>query len=350
MAKKGAMFQKQSIRVLKWINSGKIRVANTVSNIRLTASILYAEEAYKNGCHVLLSDDQGVKEYMGSKKMSEPQVVNPMIRSWISPSLKSSEKVDLIFLGEGGQSKVFRADNNKVIKLFKCPEANNFDKIRLLIAEGKKESCINKYVLFPQDIIHQNDKNVGVSTQYYDGLRLSQAMYSAKYGNGICSFLTTMPVILSELHVRDIVLADLNMDNIMIDKFGGFALIDVDSAQIENHLTSVWRSSSAFPSLVQDAYHGSLNSHFRSPNEDLFSFYIIIFELYIGIHPLFNQNEDPNFLKDEFVFYCPTGVPADAQQAWAELSIEQRNFFYKTFVEFDIPTLSEYNKVFLDSR
>lgn len=343
------MFQKQSASVLKWINSGKIRVANTVSDVRLTASVLYAEEALKNACHVLLLDNQGINEYLGIKKVLEPQVDNPIIRSWISPSLKSSEQIDFLFLAEGGQSKVFRTDK-KVIKLFKSPEVINFDKIRLLIYEGKHESIINKYVLFPQDIICQNDKDVGVSTQYYDGLRLSQAMYSSKYGDGICSFLTTMPVILSELHARDIVLADLHVDNIMVDKSGNFALIDIDSAQFGNHLTSVWRGSSSFPSLVQDAYNGSIYSHFRSPDEDLFAFYISVFELYIGIHPLFNQNEEPNFLNDEFIFCCPTGAPTDAQQAWSELSIEQRSFFYRTFVEFDIPPLSEYNKVFLDSR
>ena len=343
----GSMFQKQSDRILGWTNEGKICVDKKAAKFRLTASILYAEEAYKNGCQVFLSDNQGIHRYSGIRIISEPKVeYSGTTHTWNRPVLNNKGEIDL--LAEGGQAKVFRA-NNRVIKLYKTPDAIDYDKIRLLISHGKRESVINRHAIFPLDIIKQDDKNVGVATPYYDGLRLSQALYSSKYQEGICTYLNLMPAVLTELHVRDILLSDIHIDNIMIDESGGFALIDVDSAQVKQHITSGWRASSALPSLMQAVQNGKINQHFRLIQDDLFAFYITVFEIFIGIHPLFNLNEIPNFCSHKFIFSGKSNqVPVDAQQAWMDLSITQRAFFFKTFFEFDIPSLSEYHKVFLN--
>jgi len=210
------------------------------------------------------------------------------------------------YLAQGGEgsiytkgSKAFKIyqDSTKVIPLGKIQE----------LAEIK-----NPNVIKPQELVFGNSrKPVGYSMQFIKNTTaLCQLFTKAfKTRNGIDSqiilnLVKSMHDTIIDVHDSGVLIVDLNELNFLVDKsFTDIYFIDVDSYQ-----TKSYRAPVIMPS-IQDPHARIFNQ-----NTDWYSFAIVTFQLFIGIHPFKGKYKNKMSLRERMtnnisVFNSEVTVP-----------------------------------------
>jgi hypothetical protein len=104
----------------------------------------------------------------------------------------------------------------------------------------------------------------------------------------------------ANVHKAGILIVDLNEMNFLVDKgFGRVFAIDVDSYQTSHYPA---------PALMESVRDWSVQGHAWTPLSDWFSFGVVSFQMFTGIHPFKGQYHGP---KSEFAGRLPTDTADD---------------------------------------
>lgn len=181
------------------------------------------------------------------------------------------------FVAQGGEGSIYEK-NGTAYKIYSRSEQ--------MIPEGKIQELsvlTMPNIIKPQLLVRSTkDKSIGYTMRYVtDTYALCQLFTKAfKDRNGITpekslSLIQRIQETINHIHSKDILIVDLNEMNFLSSgDFGEVFFIDVDSYQTESF------SATAIMDSVRDRH----NEEF-SVGTDWFSFAIISFQLFIGIHP-----------------------------------------------------------------
>lgn len=213
-------------------------------------------------------------------------------------------------LGTGGEGSVYNIENDShhVAKIYH--EAKKFDtEAKRTELQKKIETMLSMHIqpvvdgvlriAWPQDILFDNHKFVGyvmpkVSAPYKifhitrdDRTKIFQN-YTWKYS---IQYAYNLSWVVWYLHINDIVIGDMNMNNIAVDTTGQIVLIDCDSFDIRNPRTKEhFKCEVGLPELLAPELQtvGQMKNGTFTKESDNFSLAIHIFRLLMNNTDPFN--------------------------------------------------------------
>ena len=196
--------------------------------------------------------------------------------------IKGKGQVDLNnndFLAEGGQGKIF-AKGNVVYKLYHEPSkmipSAKIDELSVLTDTN---------IIKPEDLlINSKNQPIGYTMKFVPDTnplcKIFTKAFKQREGvkeDQIIKLVRRMQETLSHIHDKNILAVDLNEMNFLVSKvFDEVYFIDVDSYQTKNFPATVLMES------IRDRHMKP--GHFTKET-DWFSFAIVTFQMFIGIHP-----------------------------------------------------------------
>src|ERR1035437_1387606 len=236
----------------------------------------------------------------------------------IKLSTKSNKNITLTdseYLAGGGEGEVY-VKGSVAYKIY-------HDRSKMLhIAKMHELQALSDLpeIVIPAEILYnQNGQEVGYAMQYIQDreflCKLFTKGFRAKNGignNDIIDIVKNMQRILNEIHKRKIIVGDYNEMNFVLDKgLKTVYHIDTDSWQ-----TPSFKCTAIMPT-VQDM---TVPMGYFDENTDWYSWAVVIFQLYMGIHPY--KGRHPNYTAKDFekrvkdkisVFNQDVDIPATAQ-------------------------------------
>jgi hypothetical protein len=217
------------------------------------------------------------------------------------PGLGNIKLTDKNYVGEGGEAVVYRSGKH-AIKIY-------HDVARMLplkkIEELKKITADN--VLAPQDVVYDTKAKYacGYVMEFVDDTtplcRLFTKAFKKKNNishQDIVELVNNIQTTIMEVHNSECLIVDLNEMNILVDdNFIDPIFIDVDSYGTKSF------PASAIMESIRDRQ--VKNNQFTRMS-DWFSFAVIAFQLYIGIHPY--KGKHPNYKPSEWPKRMEDGV------------------------------------------
>lgn len=202
------------------------------------------------------------------------------------------------FLAAGGEGKIY-AKKDVVYKI--CEPGK-------MIPEGKiKElSTINDpNVIVPQDIVLDMKNNVvGYTMKYLKDTYVLGQLFAKAFRvrnnitpDAIFHLIRNMQKRIEQIHKKNILLVDLNELNFLVDqKFKEIFFIDVNSYQTKSY------KATAIMDSIRDRH--CKNNKF-SEGTDWFSFAILSFQLFIGMHPFKGRHNTLKTLDERMLGNMP---------------------------------------------
>ena len=190
----------------------------------------------------------------------------------------------------GGQGVIF-LKNGKVFKIY--------HDVATLIPEQKiyelqELSCIGNVVIPEQSVYDKDNKRIGFTLKYIDSHEYLCKLFTASFKNRnkiniktIADLVDNMRETLVEIHKRKVVVGDYNEMNFLSDyKFKSVFYIDTDSYQT--------------PSFKCNAIMHSVRDRVLPLGEfkkssDWFSWAVITFQMYTGLHPFKGKHPQYKF-------------------------------------------------------
>lgn len=235
------------------------------------------------------------------------------------------------FLGEGGEGKLY-VIGNTTYKIYS--DLNKMDPVSKL--QELMDLSSHPNIICPKDLIleKKNNKVVGFTMDYVDGVSLCKLFTNDFLNrNNISPMMTTRLVenIIEEIvfiHDKNFLQVDGNETNYLVDNktFTTPKLIDVNSYQ-----TPSFPATFLMPS-IRDWHTNGFNKL-----SDWFSFAIISFQLFVGIHPF--KGKHPNFKSNQMedrmkqnisVLNKDVKVPS-ACRDFSYIPTEFRDWYFKLF-------------------
>jgi len=207
---------------------------------------------------------------------------------------------DKNFIGEGGQAKVYKY-NDQAVKIYHdkndvIPEKK--------IQELKKLNMPN--VLAPKELVYDSNNNIcGYTMDYVADTSPICRMFTKSFKkqnsldtSDIVDFVKEIQSTIKEIHKNDCVIVDLNEMNILASQdFKTPLFIDVDSYKTPSYNATAIMESIRDPKVT--------NNNFTRLS-DWYSFAIIAFQMYIGIHPF--KGKHPNYKPNQWQQRMKDGV------------------------------------------
>lgn len=181
------------------------------------------------------------------------------------------------YITQGGEGKIY-VKKGTVFKIHDDPSKMiPVDKIRELTILDRPN------IIRPENIVLKGNKPVGYTMKYIkDAFSLCQAFTKAfkkRYNldeKNIVELVKIMQKTIDFIHSKDILIVDLNEMNFLInDKFDDVFFIDVNSYQTRHY------PATAIMESIRDRHCNGIFTR----ETDWFSFGIVSFQLFIGIHP-----------------------------------------------------------------
>ena len=182
------------------------------------------------------------------------------------------------FLAQGGEGSVY-ARGSKAYKIYS-------DQSKMIPADKIRELSVltNPNIIKPEDVIFSGKKAIGYTMRYIPkNVSLCQIFTKAfKDRNGITpeicfDLVQNMRSTIEHIHGNKILIVDLNEMNFLTSKdFKEVYFIDVDSYQTQTY------PATAIMESIRDR-HAKPGKF--SVNTDWFSFAVVSFQVFIGIHP-----------------------------------------------------------------
>lgn len=247
---------------------------------------------------------------------------------------KNSQPIKLTeknFLTSGGEGSIYLKDN-LIYKIYLAP-------IPVSYLEKFKELSVlsDSHILKPIDILY-NDKQypIGFTMTYASDTEAVAKMFVTSFRNRnsitndtISQFMENGAKTLQSIHSHNTLVVDLNELNLLAKK-GQYQVplfIDVDSFQ-----TPSFPASAIMPS-IKDYLAKSF-----SPLTDWYSYAVIGFQLYTGIHPYkgnhskYKQNDIASRAKDCIsVFNKDVRYPTQAVRSFDDIPSGLKDWFYRLF-------------------
>lgn len=235
------------------------------------------------------------------------------MKFFIKGKNKPIELTNADFLAQGGEGKIY-VKNDTVYKI--CEPGK-------MIPEGKfAELSVlsDPHIVKPEQIlVDAKNVDVGYSMKYLkDTYTLCQLFTKAfRLRNNIkpdaiCDLVRQLQKTIQHIHSHKILVVDMNEFNFLVDdKFKDVYCIDVNSYQTPHY------PAMAIMDSIRDRHHSKF-----SELTDWFSFGIITFQLFIGIHPYKGKHPtysdlDARMLNNVSVFNKEVGFPAAACQPFS---------------------------------
>lgn len=229
--------------------------------------------------------------------------------------------------------------NNVIYKRFKTTSALKKEKLNRL-----KKLPDLKHIVLPINIHLKNDVVLGYTMDKIDGVSLSEAMSEDnayfRIVQNINKIIESLLTAILLCTLNEVVISDLSLENIMIDKDSNIYIVDADSFQVDGVFSECFQPQYATKELMSEyIVNGNcLNSYIRSYTCDSFAALIIIFQLITGIYPLHNNHneyKDINFINNTFILKASPlaykGFPDEAVYKWNNLPPKLKKLFIDVF-------------------
>jgi hypothetical protein len=230
------------------------------------------------------------------------------------------------FLAAGGEGKIYVKGNT----VYKVCDTH-------MIPEGKISELsvlTEPHIVKPQEIIvDAKNSNIGYTMNYLkDTFTLCQIFTKAfRIRNNIkpeavLDLVTQMQKTIHHIHNHNILVVDMNEFNFLVDdKFKDVYFIDVNSYQTPR-----------YPAMaIMDSIRDRHNTKF-SKLTDWFSFAVVSFQMFIGIHPYKGKHPkytdlDARMLHNVSVFNKDVGYPAAACQPFTVVPASYLDWYKAVF-------------------
>ncbi len=211
------------------------------------------------------------------------------------------------FVASGGEGSVYRKGKT-AFKIYTDPQ-------RMIPTSKIQELSVLTLpnIIRPKDIIYDSKNNaVGYTMDYVtDTFALCQ-LFTKSFRDrfnikptAMTKLVNELRLLVSHVHSKDILIVDLNEMNFLVnDGFDEMFAIDCDSYQTKNH------KATAIMESIRDRHSKTFSNE-----TDWFSFAIISFQMFIGIHPYKGKHDklktmDERMLKNVSVLNKKVSIPA----------------------------------------
>jgi tRNA A-37 threonylcarbamoyl transferase component Bud32 len=217
------------------------------------------------------------------------------------PSIGKVNLSDNDYLSSGGEAEVYVKDLT-AYKIYHNPDKmitqRKMDELSVL------KKCQN--VIVPQETIYdKNDKPIGFTMPFVSDTHPLCKLFTNSFKGkqnvspeDVNTIIKKMQDILEFIHSKGILVVDLNELNLLVsEKFDVVYFIDTDSYQTESYKATAIMASIRDPLVTRNEW---------SEGSDWFSFAVLAFQMWIGIHPF--KGSHPDYKKKEWMKRMEDGV------------------------------------------
>jgi len=245
-------------------------------------------------------------------------------------------------IGSGGEGKIYKTDTNMVCKIYKKDKLIKETEDKLKLMMSGKLNCSG--ITFPKELVYSNDKFVGYLMNKAEGDILQSILIKPILFEKFPEWKKLDLVKLSlkilkkieYLHSKNIIIGDINLQNILLDKNQEVYFVDTDSYQIENYPCKVGTILFTPPELQGKSYKEFL----RTKKHENFAIATLLFMVLLpGKHPYSQQGGSTpkeNIKKGNFSY--PLGKNSNRKTPngpwrfiWSHLSYSLKEAFFETF-------------------
>ena len=195
------------------------------------------------------------------------------------------------FLSSGGEGQIF-LKNNTIFKIY-------IDQKKAIPYSKIKELSLiqNKNVISPQKLLlNKKDQPIGYTMKYISNTYVLCQLFPRGFRDRenlsndiVLKLVLKLKDIIEDIHKKNILIVDLNEMNFLVDKkFKEIYGIDVNSYQTQSF------PATALMESVRDRHSSSFTKL-----TDWFSFGILSFQMFIGLHPYKGRYEKIRYPKDK---------------------------------------------------
>ena len=215
-------------------------------------------------------------------------------------------------IGGGGEANIFTtADNSNILlKIFKEKlSRNHLSKIINLI-KFSEVNHLEHYmanVIFPQNLLYEGDEPIGISLRKVNGCSLREMVIDPEMKFDLVEMIHDLAVTILELNLCHMLVADLDMDNLMLNSHGKVCLIDTDSFQYMHYGSGILiRPDYRHKELV----YNNKNILYKPKHQD-FSFSVLLFKMLVcGTgSPLYQVGASEASEKNQLFWGCGFDFP-----------------------------------------
>ena len=251
----------------------------------------------------------------------------------------------------GGEGTVYKTYNGFFVKIFDKDHITytNYKKLLKMI----ELDIYRPNIKWPLDIVYYQGDFVGYLMEEVkdsiplDILRIENfnGMDFKKRFKLVLEFLKTVEY----LHKKNIVIGDMKLDNLLIDKNENLHFVDCGTYQIEDYACPVCHPDYTLRILTEE----ELKKTLRSFDDEYYPINRIMFEIIFKKNPNFNPTGHNTNYDEKLSFHYPIDAEKienlpkrEDTQIWKSFSQNVREMFYYYFTEQRVSELSEWINVF----
>lgn len=238
----------------------------------------------------------------------------------------SKNLTDQDFIAIGGQGQIY-GQGDLIYKIY-YENIIPKEKIKELQVLDRPE------IIKPLDLIYSNSNYIGFTMKWIKNTVPLVKLFSNSFyqdnninSDQITEIIKKIQSTINYIHSKNILIVDGNQFNYLLDeKFENVYFIDVDSYQTKNF------PASAILEAIRDQHNPVFNKE-----SDWFSFAVIAFQLYTGIHPYKGSHPDfdrkdliGRMKKNVSVFNNKVSLPATIRD-FNSLPVDYKDWFYDVF-------------------
>ena len=238
------------------------------------------------------------------------------------------------YKASGGQADIFVV-NGKAIKVY------HDSKLMIPVEKIKELKAIrHPNVLSPQEIVFEKSNPVGYMTDFKKDCYPLCQLFTKSFKNDnnisneqINNLVVQMQSIVKHIHKSNCLVVDLNEMNVLVDK--GFSqpfFIDTDSYKTPSYKADAIMESIRDPQIKNNKW---------TEESDWFSFAIITFYLWVGIHPY--RGGHPNYKPKDWIQRMKDGVSVFDPQARLPKPFRDFSMIPASHIEW-------FKKIFLENK